>query len=84
MKIIIILISTVFTGISFAQKTNTDNSITVLNLSNEEQFIWVNAVSYDIASNSNLRVPCNLGENIEVQYIDEIVMLSCGSRKELK
>lgn len=84
MKIILILILTFLSSSVFAQDAKIDNSITVQNLSSEAQYLWVNAVSYNISLNSNLRVPCNSGENIEVQYIDESVILPCGSKKELK
>ena len=84
MKYLIFSISIILSSSIFAQDTKTDNSITVHNLSNTVQHIWVNAVSYNVSFNSTLRVPCNSGENIEVQHIDESVILSCGSKKELK
>ncbi len=84
MKIPLLFVSITFCSNSFALSEKIDNSITIHNEFNAQQQLWVNAVSYDIASNSSLRVPCNLGENIEVQFINESVILACGSKKELK
>jgi hypothetical protein len=84
MKILFFLLSTILSSNVFSQDVKHDDSITVHNLTNENQHVWVNAVSYDVSNNTSLRVPCNLGENIEVQHIDESVILSCGSKKEVK
>ena len=82
MKILFILISLILSSSIYAQE-KTDNSITVHNLSSDSKHVWVNAVSYNILHNTSLRVPCNSGENIEVQYIYESTILPCGSTKEL-
>ncbi len=83
MKTPLLLISMALCSNAFAQIEKIDNSITVHNLSNTKQQLWVNAVNYNVASTSSLRVPCNANENIEVQYIDKSSLLACGSKMEI-
>lgn len=84
MKILLLISLITCVNFAIAQDKKIDNSITIHNLSDSEQNIWINAVSYNVSFNSSLRVPCNQDETIEVQYIDESVNLSCGSKKEIK
>jgi hypothetical protein len=84
MKKVLFLISMTLCSNAFAQTEKIDNSITIHNLSNAKQQLWVNAVTYNVASTSSLRVPCNTNENIEVQYLDDSKILNCGSMMEIK
>ena len=84
MKTALLIVSVLLSSNIYAQDIKTDKSITVHNLSNLNQQLWVNAVSYNISFDTSLRVPCNLGEEIEVQYIDNSQHYDCGSKIGLK
>lgn len=59
------------------------NSVDIHNLSKTQQNIWVNGDIHSIELEGSLWVPCLPEENIEIQFSEEIEVLTCGDVMEI-
>jgi hypothetical protein len=68
---------------SSAESDNFYNSLTFINNQQNVAQIWINSISYQISTDSVLRVPCDQTDVFDLQTGYEIERVKCGTIKEI-
>ncbi|TYC63818.1 hypothetical protein FMN52_00915 [Marinobacter sp. BW6] len=60
------------------------NSVSVLNLSNEQVELWVNGEYRELNAGTALLYPCLQGEKVELQLDLKLDYVRCGEKREIR